>query len=350
LETEIAKAGGQTVYLFPAEAREIAWVQNEIAKGRLIRFCPFRPTNFKDFLNFCSSLTDIVKANEINIIHAHFARRIALCAIQLVKMRFPKIKVVVHYHSNYFLSHKGEASFAHFIKTPMRRFIHRSNANIGISEAVTKNLPFKHNRHTVLNAVYYPRLDEYFPLTVKDLDIASNNRIICMFGYDFAIKGVDIAIRELGPIAAERKLILLIVCASEIEKKRDSIWRDFGYMPQWIKLAPPRLDVAAYYALADIFLSSSREEGFCYALVEAAYIKTPLVASDIPGQNELSVIPHSVFYDPQKPGALREAVLSVLDWSEAEKKQKTAEAREFVIKTFDLEAWAKKVIKIYQAL
>jgi glycosyltransferase involved in cell wall biosynthesis len=185
---------------------------------------------------------------------------------------------------------------------------------------------------------------------VKALDIANNNRIICMFGFDYERKGVDIAIRELEPIADEKRLILLIVCASEIEEKQESISRDFGYLPQWIKLVPPRLDVAAYYALADIFLSASREEGFCCALVEAAYIKTPIVASNIPGQKELSVIPHSAFYDNQKPGALREAVLSVLNWSEAEKKQKTAEACEFVIKTFDLEAWAKKIVKIYETL
>jgi glycosyltransferase involved in cell wall biosynthesis len=119
-------------------------------------------------------------------------------------------------------------------------------------------------------------------------------------------------------------------------------------MPEWVKLTPARSDVAAYYFIADIFLSSSREEGFCYALVEAAYIKTPIVASDIPGQNELSTIPHSLFYDAQKPGSLREAVLSVLNWDEAERKQKTDQAREYVIKDFDVDKWEEKVIEIYK--
>jgi glycosyltransferase involved in cell wall biosynthesis len=327
-------------------------VQDEIAEKRLLRFAPYRSAKLKDFLGFYSILVKVLKEKEITIIHAHFVNKITLLGLQLAKTRLPKTKVVIHYHNHHhYWFREGKPSLVFRLKKQAGKLLHRSDASIGISKSVTASLPFKHNRYTVLNAAYFPLLDKSSPLPSDISTIANGNPIICMFGFDYWRKGVDSAIRELEPIAAERGLTLLIICPSELlETKQEEIKRDFGCVPKWVKPVPQILYVTAYYSIADIFLSASREEGFCLALVEAIYTNTPIVASDILGQNELSGIPHSIFYDPNKPGALREAVLSILNWTASERQQKTAEAHEYVIKTFDLELWVQEIMEIYQSL
>lgn len=82
----------------------------------------------------------------------------------------------------------------------------------------------------------------------------------------------------------EGQNIYLAVCtASNTQTIAEQIRAQFGEFPEWLKLLPPRQDIASYYRAADIYIQASRSEGFCYAIVEAAYCGKTVVASDCLG-------------------------------------------------------------------
>ena len=89
-------------------------------------------------------------------------------------------------------------------------------------------------------------------------------------------------------------LQLLISVASHKEELVNEIKRQFESVPEWIELLPPTNDISKYYQKADFFLSPSRSEGFCYAIVEAAFCGCSIIASDIPAQLELAV--ENIYY------------------------------------------------------
>ena len=102
--------------------------------------------------------------------------------------------------------------------------------------------------------------------------------------------------------------------------------------------------------MADVFLSPSRQEGFCYALVEAAYCRTPVLASAIDAQKDLA-LPKSAFFPPQDTGALSFALQRVLSEEHSEgRAQNLEQASAHVRQTYALSRWAERVYAAYDEI
>lgn len=59
---------------------------------------------------------------------------------------------------------------------------------------------------------------------------------------------------------------------------------------QNIILRPPRLDIIDFIANADYFIQLSDCEGYCYSVVEALSVGTPVIVTDIPVMHEIGVV------------------------------------------------------------
>lgn len=57
-----------------------------------------------------------------------------------------------------------------------------------------------------------------------------------------------------------------------------------------IVLRPPRLDIIDFIADADYFVQLSDAEGYCYSIVEALAVGTPVIVTDFPVAHEIGVI------------------------------------------------------------
>lgn len=57
-----------------------------------------------------------------------------------------------------------------------------------------------------------------------------------------------------------------------------------------IILRPPRLDIIDFIANADYFVQLSDCEGYCYSIVEALSVGTPVIVTDIPVVHEIGVV------------------------------------------------------------
>ncbi len=115
-------------------------------------------------------------------------------------------------------------------------------------------------------------------------------------------KGFDILFKSFSVL--DEKFVLLIVGIPEaMQAEVNQYAESFGidrkriFMPGYVD------NIWEYYKAMDIFLLPSRSEGFSLALLEAAAAKLPIVASNIPGNDE--------FIEDGKNGLLFEIEKSV---------------------------------------
>lgn len=106
-------------------------------------------------------------------------------------------------------------------------------------------------------------------------------------------------------------------------------------------------ELAAIYALADVFVYPSLFEGFGIPLIEAMYSKTPVITSNTSCLPEVGG-PHSLYADPLNVEELRTHLLYLWNNPE-ERKRRAIESLEYVQK-FNEKAIAEKVMNIYQNL
>ncbi|HEX2030471.1 MAG TPA: glycosyltransferase [Actinomycetota bacterium] len=105
----------------------------------------------------------------------------------------------------------------------------------------------------------------------------------------------QVAVAGEGPLAAEL----------------EAIARSAG-VEEHLRLAGPRSDVPALLRAADAFVFPSLWEGAAGALVEAAALGAPIVASDIPPHREILDPDRAVLVAPRDAAALAEGVAGVL--------------------------------------
>lgn len=104
------------------------------------------------------------------------------------------------------------------------------------------------------------------------------------------VKGVDYAITQLTPLAAERPELQLRIAGGSLDATYTAaIERQAAGLP-WVKLLGeiPHQEMGALYATADLVLNSSHfEGGMANALLEAMAMAKPVLARDVPGNRSL---------------------------------------------------------------
>jgi len=316
------------VFVFPAAAERFDWVNELRQAGKKIFFAP------GGVVKDARLLVSLVERYRIDVVHSHFASAGMLLAIRLARLACPELGWVVHVHNH----EQGRSR----LKNLLKRSLVAADRYVGVSEHVRADLVARgydpRKCVSVPNAVDFSRLD-----SARSAPPAGDGRKkVLMFGFDFERKGVDIALEALRRYDSGHELLLMIVLAANFDAVRSRIEGMFGRVPAWVELLPPNDNVAAYYRMADVFISPSREEGLPYALIEAAYCGLRLVASDIGGQTALG-IPGLTHFKSEDPRGLHEAL-------KAENSSPAAAARDYVVKRFRLEKWVRDIVGLYAGL
>jgi len=128
-------------------------------------------------------------------------------------------------------------------------------------------------------------------------------------------KGFPIAVAAFALLAAERSTLRLVAIGDGPE--RGAVERLGPDLRERVTMmgSVPNEEIAPYHAACDLYLGTAvGGESFGYVLVEAMAAGLPVVASDIPGYDE--VVRDGVdgrLVPPRDPGALARAVSAVLD-------------------------------------
>lgn len=124
-----------------------------------------------------------------------------------------------------------------------------------------------------------------------------------MFGWHTQVKGVDIALKAFKDLLHQHPNahLLLVTSSAQGEDGTRKIAREFVDDDTLSKVIflPPSQEVEKYHAAADIFLSSSRSEGFSYSILEALYLGELVVSSDLDGVQWAKNIGQLSFFHPK---------------------------------------------------
>ena len=253
------------LFSFPRESENRNWVNSIKSKGYSVCFYD-RKSFRKDILGIC-------KANKIDVIYTHFISGLR------IKMVFPfnhKIKLFIHVHSDF--SGNNKLSF----KQRARKLIENKFIRTDATYIFVQN-------GLCLERVENEKLDrETF---VKKYDVDSSKTIFLLFGWSPYIKGVDLAVKAFSTLSTElQNMAKLIIVHGKDEGKKvclDFLTKQIGNNSflnnSNIVFVPPTEDVFSLYKLSDVYVMSSRSEGFSYSLIEALYFNLNCIVNDIEG-------------------------------------------------------------------
>ena len=347
LEALVVERGGRVVYALPPRAGERVWAQ-EMALTHDVRFL-----RKGGFFSYFRQVRELLKETNATVLHEHFIHFSEKIAAWLaIKTCGHRVRTVLHLHNHIELPKNP------LLRLPHMLFFRSVSRFVCCSESVAAHLVAdgvpKERVRVAENAIAFERLDHYDTSARASLSLPENAKLALMFGYNFEVKGVDLAVEAVRQLRAQVSfpVVLAVALSSNLESVRRRIAEQLGEatLPDWILLLPPREDVGSYYRMADVFLSPSRQEGFCYALVEAAYCLTPVLASAIDAQKDLA-LPQSAFFPPLDAGALSSAMQRVLSEEHSqERAQNLEQASERVRQTYALSRWAERVCAAYDEI
>lgn len=333
LEDEIRK-DGNCFFVFPKEAEKTDWIKNWRGGGNVYFKSGSKLRDICMLIRLCRRL-------DIDIIHLHFWNIPDCLAIKCSKIFNRKLEAVIHHHSMYVCSSSK-------LREKIKRMILGGNFHIACSEGMFrcfKEWKFAPSKvFCVNNGVDIVRLEEK-----EDVSWEGNN-ILMFSSCGCEIKGIDIASRAIWQLVEKGVQVnLVIVCSQKQDEVENFIKRTLQReMPTWVRFMPPRNDVATYYSSATAFLSASRSEGFCLAVVEAAYCGCESIQSRIPGHR--LDIPECKTFESENVKQLAECIEAVLAEDIQERQRICKLQREYVIKQYGVERWVDGVMTVYHKM
>lgn len=334
LNRRLSADGGRNVYVFPERlrGRNTDWADELSTRSGVYYYGGSFSEKLKTFKN-------IISREKPDIIHTHFTNLGEDFCIDLA-CTGKKIVKIKNYESSY-----GIWSLP---KKMAGRIIYPGWRAIGVSSAIEKeiaaNTPFCPHKY-INNAVVFSRLDCCEPLD-GDKYFPSGSVNCLMFAYNYKLKGADLAADAISKLREKHDIRLAISVPSHLDDIKAAITEQLGEIPEWLTLLPARNDISAYYNACDIFLSPSRREGFCYAIVEAAYCNSVVVASDCPGQtSHAKDNMNVVWFRNGDADDLRRKIEDAIPLvNDNEYKQVNHDS---VIKNYNVDAWANTVAETY---
>jgi glycosyltransferase involved in cell wall biosynthesis len=113
--------------------------------------------------------------------------------------------------------------------------------------------------------------------------IPENDFVLLLIGNDWKKKGLDSALRALGALR-DRPIRLVVAGRDDVGFYRAAIQR-LGLTGK-VVFAEPSPDVLQFYALADMYVGPSLEDGFNLPILEAMACGLPVIASIYTGASE----------------------------------------------------------------
>jgi hypothetical protein len=206
----------------------------------------------------------------------------------------------------------------------------------------------------IYNAVDPERLSPGDPTALRaDLGVPQDDVLLTVVGSLIHRKGVDVLIRALAHVRAERasnRVRLLVVGdgpeREELERLAASL-----RVADAVHFLGRRGDVAAILRDAtDIALSAAREEALPLNVLEAGFFGKPMVVSDIPPHRE--IVQHGetgLIAAADDPAAFAAAIGNLVEDS-AGRRRLGETARTYIHSGFLIERYVREFSELYEAL
>ena len=288
----------------------------------------------------------------VQIVHSHNARanvhaRIA-CRMAHVPVQISTI------HNSIF--NYGVSAVRQYLYVTAERFTARWCAQIiAVSEGISGDLMNRYGFHpekitVVPNGVDLDRIEPQLDRSSarSGLDVPADSTVILQVGRLTPQKGFDILLDAFSELQRDHPgLVLLLVGEGSSRYDLEEQARLLGIERQ-TRFLGHRDDIADLLCSADIVTLSSRSEGMPYTLLEAMAAGCPVIATRIPGIEEVVRSEDlAVLVPPEDPEALASAISGLLSDS-ARVKSLGEAARRYIHEHHTARGMVEKVQRIYQ--
>lgn len=343
LQDEISRRGGEAYFAFPKAASGQWWT------------CRFKHVDYFEMTKkaMYSLFERVINDYRCDIVHAHFfGRRGGVYIVKGIQRRIP---IIWHFH-NHVSSRKG---FGRMLDKAIYRYIYGSGSAIGVSKSVSNSVKSATSLNciTIYNGLQTDRLDQHGEQTAIPVE---SNCISCLImANHYQRKGVDLAAEAIQELNDRGLSSVLYACCDNGNEviewvKRVLNARDCDFNKDNLIPVPTTDDIAAYYSVIDVFLFPSREEGFTWAVDEAAYCGAPVVLTRCPGQDENRVPGFQWIDNPssvsnkETVSQLVNAIIAATTACPSEIEERRSEAKRYVREHFSISSWAQKICDAYE--
>jgi glycosyltransferase involved in cell wall biosynthesis len=197
---------------------------------------------------------------------------------------------------------------------------------------------------TVLNGIDVSRFDDLpSRRDARDaLGLDVDVPIALGFGWSPYTKGTDVLVEAARSLGEAGELVVALVGDPSLEK------RFGGTDVDWLRVVEPRDDVGTIFAAADIFVSSSRDEGLPYSIGEAMASRLPVISSDIKGPAPYFEAEGVITFPSEDTAALAAALRELLQKTDRE--SLGLANRGYVERHLGIGAYVSQVVELFEQL
>jgi glycosyltransferase EpsD len=197
---------------------------------------------------------------------------------------------------------------------------------------------------TVLNGIDVSRFDDLpSPREARDaLGLDTDLPVALGFAWSPHTKGTDVLVEAARPLGEAGELTVVLVGDPSLEA------RFGGADADWLRVIEPRDDVGTIFAAADVFVSSSREEGLPYSIGEAMASRLPVISSDIKGPATYFAAEGVVTFPSEDTSALTAALRELLQQTDRESLGPAN--RRYIEQHLGIGAHVNRVVELFEQL
>ena len=293
-----------------------------------------------------SKMVDVVKYEELDILHVHYAiphAAVAYMAKQILLTHGINIPIVTTLHGTDITLVGSNKSFF-----PVAEFsINSSDGVTTVSNQLKKQTEETFDVQTDIRVIYNFIDFERFRKTDKDhfkKAIAPDGEKIMVHVSNFRkVKRVEDVILVYEKVQAKMPCKLMLIGDGPEREKMEEMCRERGLCSE-IRFLGKQDAVEELLAVADIFVLPSQNESFGLAALEAMACEVPVVSTNIGGLPEVNIDGKTGFLcEVGDVQAMADSVLKILENPETHQKFRCAAFEH--AKTFDIE----NILPVYEA-
>ena len=261
--------------------------ENGIQHHRILDVDSKQPTTV---LKILASLSKIIKENEIILVHTH--HRMAAFYIRLLQMRHPKLIHVYTAH-NVFKD-----------KLPLYGFALKNAKSVAVGEAVNKNLKEDvgiTDSRVIYNGVVLKETDDQVDeiISYGGIKLGCVARLSEQKGLTYLLDAIS--------LLTIKDIRLFIVGDGELRNELENKVKELDLQDS-VTFLGYRKDIAECINSFDFCVLPSVFEGFGLVAIEAFMNGKTIVATDIPGLNEVVTKENGILVPAKDPVALASAI------------------------------------------
>ncbi|MGL5693056.1 MAG: glycosyltransferase family 4 protein [Peptostreptococcaceae bacterium] len=307
-----------------------------------------------NMLKTTKELKNIIKENDIKIIHAHDNNASVTSYITKQLYRLD-VRVISHIHSCYPWL-EGNTKNKKIDKFFRKRYDHNIACGKQVYDYYREYTDYIDEKNTtsISNAIDVEEINKYASYSTeviyKEFNIPKDKTIFGFVGRLTEAKGIIPFIKNIGSYKAGFKNCkFLLVGNGEQEKEVIRLIKDFGLEDLFI-LTGHQDNVYKFYPLIDIFFLPSLYEGLPMVILEAMSFCKPIVSMNVGSIKE--VITHNVNGVLVEKENYPEFIRSLITLSEDKELSNRygREAYTEIDKNYNIEKYEKEINKIYNEI